>query len=486
MLSGVKCRAEASCGCCRSIVTNQRHRFAHVVRIGRALFVLGLSAACAGPGAVPQPGPTPAPLPRDPAVAPAPAEPSAAAGVALAGTGGRLLPGLFSRQHVFLRATVGGAPALLLFDSGASATILSSRLVQRLGLRYRGRHTAFGIGEPVTGASAHEGTEVRIGPVQLRPAMVLSWTDAGFPTYGGTVPDGVIGYDLLAASVVTVDILAGRVVAFDTAAPRQPRRRGAQEVALRVTHGLPVVQADIFTSGPESPAISVPTSLAVVVDFGAGAGVQLSRGASERLGFPARLRETRVRQLIGIGGAVELPEGLTDSVRIAGASIPQTVIATDTAESASVGLAEAEGFVGTEVLRRFTVTLDYARGRAVFEPNVLLRMPFCRNVAGICVRTETGLHGAEVVFVDPGSPAARAGIRPRHLILGIDGTPVAQLSVAEIDRLLDRGAGALLEITRSTAQLRTLARPDVSPRRRPVQRVPARERMSEFVRLPVQ
>jgi hypothetical protein len=405
---------------------------------------------------------------------------------AVAGAGGRVLPSTFSRQHVFLRATVGGTATLLLFDSGASATILSPRLVQRLGLAYRGRYTAFGIGEPVTGASVYDGTDIWIGSLRIRPSTVLSWPDAGFPTYGGSAPDGVIGYDLLAASVVTIDVMNGRVVAFDTTTPRPPLRRGAQEVALRITRGLPVVQADVFAGGEVSLIPSVPTSLAVVVDFGAGAGVQLSRSASERLGFPARLRETRMRQLVGIGGVVELPEGLTDSMRIAGASIPQVVVATDTTETASVALADAEGFIGTDVLRRFAVTLDYARGRAVFEPNALLRAPFCRNAAGVCVRTETGLRGAEVVHVDPGSPAARAGIRPRYLILGIDGMSVAQLSVSEIDRLLDRGSGALLEVVRSATQLRTLTRPDGPPQRRSAARAPTRDRVSEFVRLPVQ
>ena len=402
----------------------------------------------------------------------------------LAGTGGHVLPSVFTRQHVFLRATVGGTPAILLFDSGASVTILSPRLVRRLGLSYRGRYTAFGIGEPVTGASVYEGTEIRIGRVQLRPPTVLSWDDATFPTYGGSLPDGVIGYDLLAASVVTIDVANGRFVAFDTAMPPQPPQRGAREIALHVNHGLPVVQADIFPGGNGSPIPAMPASLAVVIDFGAGAGVHLSRGVSARLGFPAGLRERRVRQLIGIGGTVELSEGLTDSVRIAGASIPHAVVAVDTTETASVALAGAEGFVGTEVLRRFTVTLDYARGRAVFEPNALLRMPFCRNAAGICVRTETGLRGAEVIFVDPGSPGARVGIRPRYLILGIDGTSIAQLSVAEVDRLLDRGAGAQLEIVRSMVQI---ARPDAAPLRGPAQRRPlARDRISEFVRLPMQ
>ena len=458
-------------------------------RSARALSSLALSAACAGPAVLPQAGPTPAPTPvsAEPTAAPALAESSASTGPTLSGSGGRTLPSVFSRQHVFLRAIVGGTPCLLLFDSGASATILSPRLVQRLGLAYRGRYMAFGIGEPVTGASVYEGTEIRIGPVQLRPPTILSWATATFPTYGGSVPDGVIGYDLLAASVVTIDVANGRVVAFDTAAPRQRPRRGAQEVVLRVTHGLPVVEADIFPGGRGLPVAPAPTSLAVVIDFGAGAGVQLSRGASARLGFPARLRETRLRQLVGIGGTVELPEGLTDSIRIAGVSIPQAVIAVDTTETASVALADAEGFVGTEVLRRFAVTLDYAHGRAVFEPNALLRVPFCRNAAGICVRTEAGLRGAEVVFVDPGSPGARVGIRPRYLILGIDGTSLAQLSVAEVDRLLDRASGAQLEIVRSAVQVRaTTARDSPALRGAAQRRMPTRDRLSEFVRLPSQ
>ncbi len=138
------------------------------------------------------------------------------------------------------------------------------------------------------------------------------------------------------------------------------------------------------------------------------------------------------------------------------------------------------------MLRRFTVTLNYPHGRAVFEPNGLLRAPFCRNAAGICVRREASLRGAEVVFVDPGSAGARAGIRPGYLILAVDGAPDPQLSASEVDRLLERGPTPVLEIVRSTAQLRALTRPDTPQRATPARRViVTRERVSEVVRLPV-
>jgi predicted metalloprotease with PDZ domain len=188
---------------------------------------------------------------------------------------------------------------------------------------------------------------------------------------------------------------------------------------------------------------------------------------------------------MGIGGTLELPEGLTDSARIAGTSVPQAVLTSDTTETPSVALADAEGFIGTEILRRFAVTLDYAHGRAVFEPNALVRTPFCRNSAGLCVRPDPVLTGTEVVFVDPTSAAARAGIRVGYVILAVDGMPVAQLTAADVDRLLERAPGSVLEVVRNTAQLRAVTRPDVGTSRSPAaRRAPVRERTGELIRLP--
>jgi hypothetical protein len=452
-----------------------------------AVAVLLLSTACSsGPGARTAPVPAPAPTPAGvPVPAIDPAGQVAADAAAVTPANGLLLPALFTRHHIFIRATIGGIPGLLLFDSGASATILSPRIVRRLALAYRGRHLAFGIGEPVTSASQYDGTEIAMGPLAIRPATVLSWADAGLPTYAGATPDGVIGYDLLRAYVVLVDVHGGRLVAFDSGATRPPIRRGGQAIPLRVTNGLPVVDMELF-AGPQMTTPSEPSAstLPIVIDFGAGAGLQISRSTAERIALTARLRDARPRQLVGIGGMVEILEGITDSVRVAGATIPQAIVAADTTTVTSIALANAEGFVGTEVLRRFAVTLDYSRGRAVFEPNVALRTPFCRNAAGLCVRTESSLRGAEVYFVDPGSPGARIGIRPGMLLLAVDGTSVAQFSPAEIDRLLDRGPGAVLEIVRNSAQFRAINR-DTGPQRSPAsRRPPPRERVGETVRLP--
>jgi hypothetical protein len=476
--------ADNSSGRARSKVARTTRTLGPMSHPVAVVALLLLATACGGGGvARPLPQPTPAAIPAGEPMPIRDAADQRPATDAVAVSDGLVLPAVFTRHHAFIRATIGGAPALLLFDSGASATILSPRLVRRLGLAYRGRYVAFGIGEPVTGASQHEGTDIAMGPLAIRPATVLSWSDAGFPTYGRTTPDGIIGYDLLRSYVVTVDVHGGRIVAYDSSTAPPSARRSGETVPLRVTNGLPVVDMDVFATALTPVVPPVASTLPVVIDFGAGAGVQVTRDAAERLGFPARLRDARARQMVGIGGTVELLEGVADSIRIAGAAIPHAIIAADTSMVSSVALADAQGFVGTEVLRRFAVTLDYLRGRVMFEPNAALRAPFCRNNAGLCVRIEASLRGAEVYFVDPGSPGARAGIRPGNVILTIDGASVANFTPLEVDRLLDRGPGAVLEVVRSSAQFRALGRDGTQ--RVPTTRRPApRERVWETVRLP--
>jgi S1-C subfamily serine protease len=80
------------------------------------------------------------------------------------------------------------------------------------------------------------------------------------------------------------------------------------------------------------------------------------------------------------------------------------------------------------------------------------------------VAREHGLgaaRGVAVVSVEPGSPAAAAGLRPRDMIVGLRGKPVA--SVADLHRLLDASAiGSDLEVSvlRGKKRQTLIARPD--------------------------
>lgn len=412
------------------------HRLAHRARL------LALAAACLVSGAC------------GGARAPEVASPPAA-------DGARRLPAAFGDGWVFLRATVGGRPALLLFDSGAGSTMLAPDLVARLGLARQGERVTFGLGMSAVRATAHAGTAVRIGDVVVEVPTVLSWADAELPSLDGERVTGIIGGDLLRAHAVEVDWSAAALTAWDSgAAPAA--RPGDETVPLAVVQALPVVTLRAVAGGrpvPVSAIVDYGSTAALVVDGASDAGRRLSTA----------LRDVRGRRMGGVGGVVEGPEGRLDSLALGAQSFAGVPAFVDTAGLRTVGLADAQALLGTELLRRLTVVLDYAGGRMLLRADATRTgasrrtAPFCRNASGVCVeRLASGQ--LRVGFVEPGLPAARAGLTAGDLLLSLDGLAASELfalSDAEIDARLDQPDMVhVAEVRRGAA---TPRRPATSP-----------------------
>ena len=353
------------------------------------------------------------------------------------------LPSAFSESYVFLRADIGGQPALLLFDSGAGATVLLPEVVARLGLAERGRRLTFGLGGTAPQARTYQGVTIRIGTDSVAVPAVVSWPEAELPSLGAEHAVGVIGADLLLARVVEIDWAAATVTAWDTATVL---RTGSADdvVALSVSQSLPVLSLHAHTG---TRVDTVP----MVVDYGSSAALIFDGSADAGRRIAPAMREVRTRRLIGVGGAVDGPEGRVDSVAIGRQRIRAPLAFIDTAGVRSVSLAGAHGILGTELLRRFSVVLDYTRGRAIFRPTRRLTAPFCRNASGVCFeRTSTSLP--RVAFVDQGSPAGRAGLLTGDILVTLDGVAAGELADREIDARLDQtGTSHVVEVRRGVS-----------------------------------
>lgn len=350
------------------------------------------------------------------------------------------LPSVFSESYVFLRAHIGGQPALLLFDSGAGATVLLPEVVARLGLAERGRRLTFGLGGTAPQARTYEGVRIGIGTDSVVVPAIMSWPEAELPSYGVERAVGVIGADLLLARVVEIDWVGATVTAWDTATVL---RAGSTDdvVPLAVSHSLPVLAVRTHTG------VRVDT-VPMVVDYGSSAALILDGSAEAGRRIAPGMRDVRMRRLIGVGGAVDGPEGRVDSVGVGRQRIRSPLAFIDTAGVRSVSLAGAQGILGTELLRRFSVVLDYTRGRAIFRPTRRVMAPFCRNASGVCFdRTSTSLP--RVAFVDQSSPAGRAGLLTGDILVTLDGVAVSELADRDIDARLDQtGVSHVAEVRR--------------------------------------
>ncbi len=90
-----------------------------------------------------------------------------------------------------------------------------------------------------------------------------------------------------------------------------------------------------------------------------------------------------------------------------------------------------EVMIGLGLLSRFNLTFDYSRQQLIVEPNDSFSDGFEHNMSGLSMRPDRE-GGRVVVGVQPGSPAAAAGIRPGDRVTEIDGKPAADYSVWEL------------------------------------------------------
>src|SRR5580698_410810 len=117
-----------------------------------------------------------------------------------------------SNGVVFEAMINGKGPFQLIFDTGASVSILNPAVIAQLGLPAESGSVAVpAMGGPVESKAFHA-ADVRIGGLALHHqtfySIQLPWPD-------GTGPVGAVGYEMMRQLVVTVDYAQQRLTFFD-------------------------------------------------------------------------------------------------------------------------------------------------------------------------------------------------------------------------------------------------------------------------------
>jgi hypothetical protein len=91
------------------------------------------------------------------------------------------------------------------------------------------------------------------------------------------------------------------------------------------------------------------------------------------------------------------------------------------------------GAIGANFLRRFTVIYDFPHHQVILEPNVDLNHDTDEDMSGLSIIAKgPNLKVFEVTAVQPGTPAARAGIVPGDVIAGIGDEAAADLTLSAV------------------------------------------------------
>lgn len=336
-------------------------------------------------------------------------------------------------NHIYVRALLNGKGSYYFaLDSGAH-DFVTPAVAEALGLeptqvRVRlpngGRHTYLDW-SPVA--------SVQFGDLTLRdqPFAVIPFDH--YDNVEGVTPfGGLLGCEVLKAFVVRIDY-ERRLLTFT-----KPEQFQAPTAALPLTFVGDIPQVKARLDGMAG---------VFNIDTGDRRSLELFRDFIAKNGLRAKY-PPKVQAMTGWGirGPVRSDLARAGALEFGGFTVTRPVVEMDLPQGGAFDFPHTAGNIGADILRQFTVTLDYSRKRMFLDKNADFGRPVTFDRAGLWLNRE----GERFVVIDvvPDGQAAQAGIDVGDLVTALDGLASAKLSLSLVRReLRESPAGTRVRMT---------------------------------------
>jgi hypothetical protein len=256
------------------------------------------------------------------------------------------------RTHIMVRALVNGQDVgWFLLDSAAGAMVIDKALADSLHLERLNHGTALGVGGTFE-SSARAVDKFEIGPMTLRNVRFGDYDFSSFNRGSGPRIAGTIGAPLYRRAVVVTNWKGPTVEIYDRASFKL--EKGVWQ-PLRFSSDNPAVLGRVAGT-PES-------------------WYRLDTGASGFLTVHAPFvekwkllegRETTASSSSGLGGVVSARTGTIKWFELGSHRFDNPTVVFSTATSGSFTEPYLAGNIGIDMLKSFTVVLDFTGSRAAF------------------------------------------------------------------------------------------------------------------------
>ncbi|WP_375419307.1 PDZ domain-containing protein [uncultured Hymenobacter sp.] len=369
-----------------------------------------------------------------------------------------VLPLTVQRNLLIVSFMVNGiGPLNFMLDSGVGTAILTDpNVADSLRLRRGQPYRVVGSGGEDAGLLAHEVEGVRlsanhvVGP-SLR-MLALSEDVLNLSGYVGMPIHGILGSELFRSFVVSVEPEAHRLVL--TAPDRYRAPRGGRWASLPLT----IIAHKAYLHLPVQVSDSLALPLRLVLDTGAGHALSLEAGSAPQLQVPPQRLRTDLGR--GLSGFIRGYLGRVTALQLGRYRLPAVLTSfPDSNQVRGRVTVPRNGNVGFELLKRFSVVIDYPHRRLLLRPNAQYREPFEHDMCGLdLVAAGPDFRRYLVLRVTPDSPAASAGLLANDELVSINLLPTNMLSMTQLSRLFHSydGRALLLLVRRADGELHTV------------------------------
>jgi predicted aspartyl protease len=270
---------------------------------------------------------------------------------------------------ILMRVSVNNSkPLKLIFDTGASVTVINQSRAAELGLKAKGQARGNATGGKIQ-VSLIKGVSLSVQGAEVSNQLIASMA---FSTPPGFEFDGTIGYDFIRQFVVEIDYKNKVMNLYD---PRAYAYSGSGDVIPLILAGrrIPLVHTKIILEG------HAPVKTRLEVDTGADSAFVINSPFVRKQKLLAAIAKTTEGSSNGAGGEQKLLVGRVKAVQLGRFILENPLVGLSLDTEGSGASEENDGLIGGEVFRRFKVILDYSRRQMILEPNESFNEPYELN-----------------------------------------------------------------------------------------------------------
>ncbi|MFH0760067.1 MAG: aspartyl protease family protein [Bacteroidota bacterium] len=256
----------------------------------------------------------------------------------------------------------------------------------------------------------------------------------------GITVNGLIGSELFNQFVVKIDPEIKTITFFSRDHFNlQKKCRNYKRIPLILNGGK--AYTDVILIQDDGTEVSTR----LLIDTGASLSLWIAPQADTLIHMPAKTVKSLLGQ--GLNGEISGVNGRINEARLGPFVFKKPLVSyPDSASLGSISLnRERHGSIGNDLLRRFTVIMDYAGRSMYLKPNSNYNASFSYNRSGMEVEKPVrSLPMYTVYHVIAGSPADQAGVKAGDVIEYINYKPAFNLTLDDINNILHGEEGKIV------------------------------------------
>ncbi len=356
-----------------------------------------------------------------------------------------IVPFEMAGSYIVLKARINGSiPLNFILDTGVRNTIITALNPDdsiSLSLAELREVRGLGYGVDIKAFMSYD-NQIDIGRLKLanRSLMVLENDIFNLTRYTGMVINGIIGVDLLKDHVVFINYGSRRVLFYNSEDFVIPK--GFGQMPMIVEGQKMFIQLSVLETD------SARRSIKMLIDTGAQLNAWFQTLTNKAINIPEKSIHGRIGE--GLSGEITGYYARVPQICIANFCVKNPVVAFPDSSTiaALVGNTDRDGTIGSQLLSRFNLIIDFEGRKFCFKPNHNFKNPFYYNIAGIEVaQVYDFLPQAEVINVWKDSPADKAGLQAGDIITKLNRDWIYAMNITQVRAFFEKPSSQPLIVT---------------------------------------